>query len=109
MRHHGRLVRLLGPLPGPFGPLLSLLGQFPRPVRALLRAQPALAQAASPGALAQGALVRGSMSGEALFAVTLSGSASSPECSCSTACLATLYGSPVSAMRWRVAIFRALS
>ena len=27
----------------------------------------------------------------------------------STACLATLYGSPVSAIRWRVAVFRALS
>ena len=58
VRHHGRLVRLLGPLPGPFGPLLSLLGQFPRPVQALLRAQPALARA---GAVRAGAVRRGAV------------------------------------------------
>ena len=32
-----------------------------------------------------------------------------PAASSCTACLATLYGSPVSAIRWRVAVFRALS
>jgi hypothetical protein len=39
----------------------------------------------------------------------LRSSAVTPSCSRSTACLATLYGSPVSAMRRRVAAFRALS
>jgi len=39
----------------------------------------------------------------------LASAAPSAAASSSTACLATLYGSPVSAIRWRVAVFLALS
>ena len=93
MRHHGGFVGPFGPLPGFVGPFLRLIGPPSRPLGeflCLLGVRPALAGVLGrPAALSLPAL-----SLPAPLLTALSGAASF-----STACLATLYGSPVSAIR----------
>ena len=88
VRHRGGFLGPFGPLLGLIGPVLRLVGPPSRPVGEFLRllgVRPALSARRCSAALCARAA------------------------SFSTACLATLYGSPVSAIRWRVAVFRALS
>ena len=106
----GGFLGPVGVLLGTFGPLARLLGQVTR----------VLGQLAGLDSMLLGA-------GLGLAAVRVTGltahlrprpcrssrqssrRSSAASCSSSTARRATLYGSPVSAIRWRAAIFRALS
>ena len=102
VRHRGGFLGPFGPLLSLIGPLLRLVGPPSRPVGEvlrLLRVRPALA------GLPAAARGRRPLPERALASAALC----APAASFSTACLATLYGSPVSAIRWRVAVFFALS